>query len=423
MIVAEASRKRGSWPIAWIAIGIAGVLWLVAAVLLWRTTVPDDLRPPDLDERAYFGERLLERSERFERFLRVDWALATVAELVALALFAWRGPRLVRGLPVGRVGKGLILGLVLLTILWTVNLPFGIAAQWWLRRYDLTEAGYLEWLLAPWAELQALVISTCLLIVVVMGLAGSRLGRYWWPAGAAVFASIVVALTFVSPYIVPIGETRRTTGTLARDEKVLERRQGVGDVPVDVEKVDDLTNQANAYVTGFGPTRHVFLWNTLTNGRFSKGEVRVVLAHEFAHISRDHILRGLAWFALVALLLAFAVEVATRRTGGMANPASIPLAALVLVAAQLVLLPVSTAISRRYEAEADWVALQATKDPAAARRLFTRFSRTSLQQPNPPTWHYVLREDHPTIMQRIAMAEAFAKRNGQELERSDSRRP
>ncbi len=410
MIAPSRESRRGFGPVALVVVAAGGVLWLFAAALLWRTTVPDDLRLPELDQRAFFGERLLERSSHFERFLRVDWALATVAELAALAVFAWRGPRLARGLPVGRIGKGLILGLVLLTILWAVGLPFGIAAQWWERRYGLSDAGYLEWLLAPWAELPVLVLSTCLLIAIVMALAGSRLGRYWWLPGAAVFAGIVAALTFVSPYIVPVGDTERVRGSLAQDARTLERREGVGDIPVDVEDVDDLTEQANAYATGFGPTSHVFLWNTLTDGPFSRAEIRVVLAHELAHVARNHILRGLAWFALVMIALAFVVEVATRRLGGIANPASIPLAALVLVAAQLVLLPFSTAISRRYEAEADWIALTSTKEPRAARRLFARFTRTSLQQPNPPTWDYVLLEDHPTIMQRIAMAEAYRKR-------------
>ena len=68
------------------------------------------------------------------------------------------------------------------------------------------------------------------------------------------------------------------------------------------------------------------------------------------------------------------------------------------------------AISRRYEAEADWIALGATRDPGAAKRLFERFERTSLQEPDPPTLVYLWLASHPTLMQRIAMAERFAER-------------
>jgi Zn-dependent protease with chaperone function len=69
--------------------------------------------------------------------------------------------------------------------------------------------------------------------------------------------------------------------------------------------------------------------------------------------------------------------------------------------------PFENAVSRRYEAEADWRALQTTHDPAAMRRLFERFQETSLQDPNPPLWAYLWLENHPTLMQRIAMAQAW----------------
>jgi STE24 endopeptidase len=67
-------------------------------------------------------------------------------------------------------------------------------------------------------------------------------------------------------------------------------------------------------------------------------------------------------------------------------------------------------VSRRDEAEADWSALKATHDPAAARSLFMTLAKASLANPDPPTWSYVLFEDHPTIVQRIAMVDAWQAR-------------
>ena len=43
-------------------------------------------------------------------------------------------------------------------------------------------------------------------------------------------------------------------------------------------------------------------------------------------------------------------------------------------------------------------------------RLFKRFQETSLQDPNPPLWAYLWLENHPTLMQRIAMAERYEQR-------------
>jgi hypothetical protein len=57
--------------------------------------------------------------------------------------------------------------------------------------------------------------------------------------------------------------------------------------------------------------------------------------------------------------------------------------------------------------DCDWSALRATHEPLAARQLFVGLATTSLADPNPPTWAYLLDADHPTIMQRIAMVEAW----------------
>jgi STE24 endopeptidase len=81
------------------------------------------------------------------------------------------------------------------------------------------------------------------------------------------------------------------------------------------------------------------------------------------------------------------------------------------VLVNVVLSPATNVISRRFEREADWSALNATRDPASGRGLFQEFSKTSLQQPNPPTWAYLFFDTHPTTIQRIAMTDAWKTRS------------
>jgi len=178
-----------------------------------------------------------------------------------------------------------------------------------------------------------------------------------------------------------------------------------------VENVHKQTSAATAFAAGLGPSRRVTLWDTLLDGRFSRREVRFVLAHEFGHLKRNHIWKSLAWYALFAIPGAYVVTRAARRRGGLHRPAAIPLALFVLVLLQTLALPVQNVISRHIEQEADWMALQTTHDPAAGTSLFRRFGTTSLQQPDPPTWDYLLLENHPTLMQRIALAKAWRLRN------------
>src|SRR5207237_1648890 len=99
----------------------------------------------------------------------------------------------------------------------------------------------------------------------------------------------------------------------------------------------------------------------------------------------------------------------TRRRGGLGDPGVLPYGILVLVLLNLALTPAINVVSRRYESEADWMALLTTHDPDAGRGLFQKFARTSLQEPDPPTWSYVFFDDHPTLIQRIAMTAAWRR--------------
>jgi len=230
-------------------------------------------------------------------------------------------------------------------------------------------------------------------------------GRNWWLAGAPVLVGLVVLFAFLGGFVAGSG-TEKLPKPLRADVAALQQRQGV-DVPVRELKVSDWTNQANAFATGLGPSTRVVLWDTLLDGRFSRDEVRVVVAHELGHVERRHLWKSLAWVALLAFPIAFLVAEATRPAGGLGSPGAIPLAFLVLTLAGIAASPLENAVSRRYEAEADWTALQATRDPAAATALFRSFARTSLEQPDPPLWDYALFQSHPTLAQRIAMAERW----------------
>lgn len=385
---------------------IAG--WLVCASFLLHTAVPADLHLPRVDTNAIFGKALVHKAVHVERFFLVMWVLGQIALFATLWVYARRGARFAKESAAGPIGTGLLLGMLGLGIVWLVRLPFTLLDIWWARRYDLTEQGYLAWALDHWLELGTTFAFLCLTLLVVMFLA-RWLGEIWWIPGAFAFVAIGGLLTFVQPYL---GETKPLQDkALQRSAREFEQKQGVADIQLDVEDVSDTTSQANAYAVGFGPSRRVVLWSTIIDGTFSDAEVRVVLAHEIGHHSSEHIPKGLAWFGLFALPGAWVLMRATRRLGGMGEAAAIPLALLVVAVLQIALAPAQSWVSRRMEAEADWKALQTTRDPAAARGLFVGFSDTSLANPSPPGWAHVLLDSHPTLNKRVAMTEAWKQRN------------
>ena len=390
-------------------LALAAVAWIVAAVLLWRSSVvPGGLHLSGLDPHRYFSDRQLARSASFERFERWDFVLAQLTLLAVLAVYARFGGRFAQESAAGRIGTGMLLGMLGFGFVWLAQIPFGLADLWWERRHGVSRVGYVEWVFSDWSQLAGEFAFVCLALLIVMALAG-KLRDSWWLPGAAAFVGLAALFTFITPYLLgnlhPLARPE-----LARAAQRIAAREGVSGVPVRVQNVSGDTSAANAAAIGLGPSRRVVLWDTLLDGRFTDRQVRFVIAHEYGHQARRHLQKGIAWFALFALPGTFLMARFTRRRGGMADPAVVPFSLLVLVVLQLVALPLQNVVSRRIEAEADWMGLRTTHDPTGDRRLMQSFTQTSLAQPDPPGWSYVVLDSHPTIMQRIALANAWEAR-------------
>ncbi len=360
-----------------------------------------------LDEHRYFSAHALARARSYSRGEEALWLAGTLATLVALGVLAWRLPRSIRQIGLGPIGSAVVAGMVLLVTLWFVSLPFGLADLWWQHHWGLGPFDVAAWLGAQWTVLAPEAVSAMATIVLLVGLAGRY--RRWWLVAWPVIVVIAVAFAFVSGWLAAVGTHPLADARLRSDAARLETVEHVQGTPVRVQDVSSWTDQANAFTVGFGPATHVVVWNTLLDGRFSRGEVDVVLAHELGHVQSRHILKALGWTALLVLPTLWLVALVTRRRGGVGDPANLPLVILTLTVLALLAAPIQNVVSRRYEAEADWRALNATRDPASARRLFESFEQTSLEQPNPPLWDYLWLENHPTLMQRIAMTERWQR--------------
>jgi STE24 endopeptidase len=381
----------------------------LAAYLLLPTEVPGDLRSLEPAPERYFTSSQLEEARDYDRFLRVLSLLSLVVLVAVLAIYAAKGAAFTRESAAGRIGTGMLLGMLGFAVVWLAQLPFGLAALWWERRHDVSRVGYLDWIVESWLALGATFLFVCVAIVIVMALA-RPLRESWWIAGAPVFVGLGLLFAFVTPFLIPDVRDARNE-RLRAEANVLARAQDLPEIRVDVAEVQEYTTEPNAAAAGLGPSRRVILWDTLLQRPFDRGEIRFVLAHELAHHSRDHIWKGFGWYALFAVVTAFLIAVATRGRGGMYEARAVPVALLVAVLAQVAIAPAEGVISRRAETEADWVALETTRDPASAREAFVDLARTSLADPRPPAWSYLLGQTHPSIMKRIGMTEAWRRRD------------
>ena len=381
--------------------------WVWAAFELWKTAVPGNLDAPELDATQVFDEELLDEAQHYEEVVRWLFLASQVTLLAVLALYVRSGARFARESAAGPIGTGFLIGMMGLALVWLAQLPFDLVELWWTRRHDVLEVGYVEFVIESFFGLGAEFVFLCLALLVAMGLA-RLLPSTWWVPGVGVFVALAALFAWSGPYLTP-GLEQPDPVTVS-DARRLSDAQDLPRIPVKVQEVHEFTSSPNAYAFGLGGSRRIVLWDTIADGPFPQPEVRAVMAHELGHHKHAHIAKSLAWFALLILPAAFAVMLATRRRGGLAEPAAVPIALLVVAVITLLASPLQSASSRRYEKEADWAALEATRDPRAAESLARRFTEEGLADPDPPGWFSFLFDTHPSGVDRVAMARAWRAR-------------
>lgn len=377
------------------------VLVALAAVMiprLWATDVPGDLRLPQVRAGSYLTRAEIARRDHHAGFLRVAALLTLVAQLGALALLAHRRPR-VRGRAFLQAAQ---LGALAGAAVFLAALPFRLAALWWERREGIVFLGYATWF---WEQLQPLaefVLVGAVAGAIAVALA-RRLGRRWWIPGAIAVIAMGVGVILAQPLLTPRLEPVKRP-SLVRAIDGLAASEGLNTPKVEVKRVAERTRAINAAALGVGPTTRLVFWDTAL--QLSQPELQFLAAHELAHVARHHLWKGLVWFALLAVPAVFVLARLVR----LDDPANVPRAALVAALLALAVTPFANAISRRYEAEADWIALETTRDPEAGRGLLLDLSAASLADPDPPWWSRQLFGSHPTLLERIAMTRAWEPR-------------
>jgi STE24 endopeptidase len=396
-------------------LGVA--LWLIGAAFLWRTKVPADLGHPQLDPSSYFSRPELHRADHYVSIGRLFFLLAIGVELVLLAALALLGRRLAEGFALGEIGSGVMIGVAASLFIWTATLPIAILGQWWDRRYGISKRSYGSFIGEQATGLGVQVAVVAIVLVILMLLA-RRFRRHWWAIAAPLFLMIGAIFVVVLALLAPLGTHPIRQPQVAAAVERLKEREHVTGTKVRVEEVSDDTRAVNAMSIGVGPTTVVVLWDTLFRAHLSNRAISFVAAHELGHVARRHIWKGLGWGLLFSVPLTFLLAEATRRRGGLHRAEVVPFALLVSSVLSLAATPLQNVVSRRYEAEADWMAVQATRDPAAGREAFGSFTKIDLAEPNPPLWSYVLLDDHPTVMQRLAMMRGWEIRTRSEAGRS-----
>ena len=318
----------------------------------------------------------------------------------------------------GWVWQVLLGGLALTLLGRLLVLPWDAWAESVRRRYGLSTRSWGGWGVDVAKSYGVGLAITLLVLLLVVGLARWS-PQWWWTLGGLLGAALVVMVSFAYPVVVePVFNkfTSMPAGELRTSLLALAEADGVPVKDVLVADASRRTSSLNAYVSGFGSTRRVVVYDTLLDSA-SDREIELIVAHELGHAERRDVVWGTAMGAVgVALLVCLLALVA--RSGrvlswadvsSLGDGRAIALALAVLAVLGFVSGPAQALISRRIETRADVHALDLTRDPASMIAMQQRLSTTNLSDLDPSPLVFGMFATHPTAPQRIALARTWAR--------------
>jgi STE24 endopeptidase len=312
----------------------------------------------------------------------------------------------------GTVTEGLIFFAALAVLTHLFQIPFDLYDAFVIEeRYGFNTMNFRAWIVDLAKSVLISALLGGLLLGVLLGLVVYG-GSLWWLWAWVLLGFFQLLLLWLFPVVIaplfnkfePLQDQQLEHRIEALMGKVGLRLGGV--FRMDASK---RSRHTNAYFTGIGKTKRIVLFDTLL-GSHTEDEILGVLAHEIGHWKKKHLLKqlliletlSLAGLYLVSRLLNWTVLYSTF---GFED--SIPYVGFFLIECLASPLgyfaqPLESAISRRFEWEADDYSLKLMGNPEPICGALKRLASDNLSNllPHPVyAWFYY---SHPPLIDRLS---------------------
>ncbi len=359
-------------------------------------------------------------------FVGTAWGVLQLLLVLTLGI-AYRMRNVAVNLTKKAWGQGAIFLLEFMVLTGLLELPLGLFGHHLAVSYGQSVQGWGSWL-GDQAKGFVLTFAIGLPLMMLLRLTMRRFPTRWWlvfwvPAMFWVLVGVFAAPYVIDPLFNRFEPLEATNPALVAQLERVVRRGGVVIPPerMFLMKASAKVTGLNAYVTGFGASKRVVVWDTSV-AKGTPDEISFIFGHEMGHYALGHIPRTLVFTGGLLLLTFYLAYAATggllRRYGRVWRvPAQNDWGALVvllLVASVVSFLaePVANGFSRMHEHEADVYGEEAVHgivaDPqGTGRATFQLLGETSLADPHPNGFVVFWTYGHPPIGDRAAFARDY----------------
>ena len=406
-----------------------------------RTPPPQQLEPPGNPPPPSAPtevERYTLSHDRYEkavRYSRAGYALYFSSVVIGLAVLLI----LLKTSLVGRLRdfaerqterrllQGLIFIPLLILILDLADLPIHVIWHALSLHYQQSVQHWGSWLL-DWSKAQLIDVAFLTLLAVLLFYVIGKSPRRWWFYFWLVALPIILATFFLKPLLIdPAFFKYEALATrqpeLTSDLERLTERAGLK-IPrqrMFLMRASEKTNELNAYVTGFGASKRLVIYDTLLQ-KMAPQETLFVFGHEAGHYVLNHIRNGFLFFSvllLAGLYVAYRLlNIAVERWGpswkvyGQLDWAALAVLLLIIETLAFLSSPLVNGYSRAEEHQADVFGLEAIhgivpNSSQVAARAFQALGENDLADPNPPAFITFWLYSHPPLADRLVFAHSY----------------
>ncbi|ALL13591.1 M48 family metallopeptidase [Caulobacter henricii] len=305
-------------------------------------------------------------------------------------------------------------GVVFLLMDWLLNLPWSAYSNWWReKQYGMTSQAFVAWLGEGALSFLISAVFTGLFLVALYGLI-RKARRLWWLWAGGLSAGFMVLGMLVAPiYIEPLFNTYTPAPNGEVRNAVVEMAKANG-IPSDKIFIYDGSRQSNAYtanVSGLFGSARIAMSDTMFRKGADLAEVRGVVGHEMGHYARGHSLWITGIFSLLAILAFFLVDrffapmqrlLSADGVTGIADPAGLPVLAVILAVLGLLGTPILNTVIREIETDADRYSLEHVGEPDGLAKALVK--TIEYRAATPGKIEEALFYDHPAVGVRIRRA-------------------
>ena len=379
--------------------------------------------PPDKMARAV----TLAHIRTTTHFVEAGWGILQLILILQLGIAA-RMRNVANNLSKNRWGQCFIFFLEFLVLTTLLSLPLDLYSHHVQVAYGLSVQHWGSWIADQLKSFALVYIFGGLLVMLLFYLI-RKFPRRWWIVLWFPVMLVTLLGVFISPYVIdPLFNkfeplTKTNPALVDQLEKVVARGKGIN-IPPDrmfLMKASDKVTTLNAYVTGFGSSKRVVVWDT-SIAKGTPDEISFIFGHEMGHYVLGHIVSGIA-FSFVLVLASFFVgfhlfQFFLARFGKQWRvPAQSDWAAFVLLMLVFSLLglieePITNTFSRMHEHAADVFGQEVihgiVKDPqATGQAAFDLLGENGLSDPYPSAFMEFWTYSHPAIGRRAAFAKYY----------------